>query len=173
MHAGIALDDGKGSVKTYDFGHPAAMGDYMKLCSTFNKVASIGALVLITSAYTIGGLILGHELMNGAASNLPMIAGMLSGVYAMVATPSKGVVVERNDLDFREKNQTYEIPLSDKQYDDIKTALKQSRQGLYSLPIYNCSDFVKKALRSASINLPKKVFNTPKSLSKQLSNYST
>lgn len=97
------------------------------------------------------------------------IASTLADVFAAVATPSKSVLVERADYNFQEKNKTYKILLSDEQYGTVQTALSKSGKGLYSLPAYNCSNFVKSVLRRANVHLKKKVFNTPNSLSRQLS----
>ncbi len=169
-HAGIAIDDGKGNLETYNYGHVAALGNYVKASTSFNIAANIGLIAAAMTVYALGGMYAASELIPHTNEALTTTVGTICATYAAVVCPTKGILVEDAQYDYTEegRNKVFKVAITDDQYNNIKKEISSYKKSLYSLGLSNCAGFARSIIKAAGIELSNKLINTPRSLEKEI-----
>lgn len=169
-HIGFSTVASDGRTTHYDFAVAGACKN-KKQCSTSFNVAAVGASVAgylpIAMAYATTGFYTAFKL--GAPLPIMIASSVAALVYSSLVTGAVGTLNKSDEKPFFADDETYKLPITRQQYDQIKTFCDKNKHHVYSLGFANCVNFTSSMLKHCGLKLPVRFcFNTPAHFVKKL-----
>jgi len=170
-HTGITMVNSEGTETHFDFGSPLASEKYRRISSTFATASSYASYFGVGSMYAAMGFIAAQTETDSVFAMT--IASYIATTYSFLLTPMKGVLIESDNIDDREPAENIRINIDQDTYNSVLNNLRNKDPGFYTAGIFNCAGFARNVLRKAGVEIPRRIFNTPNILQRDLASYDT